>query len=460
MGDIGPHIYREATRRAHTQEARDEFYEAYLEARERNLKTFQESFQNARDWQSPGPALLSDDIANFSIYDAHYKEDPEWKDGNIARRKNGPVHVDDLVNAAHDNIWRTLEFYLKALGINSLDGRGFPVKAAVHVGQNYNNSYYTNGTLNFGDGDGKLFKDDAADLSVVAHEAGHGVVDKLLGGLIYWGQSGALNESLADILGVSALQYVVGARAVPESFWLFGQKSMVPYKNAQGKTIRPALRSLKAPGMAYVNHPIIGTDPQPADMGRYYMGSGDNYGVHINSGIPSHAYYLAATTLGERGWDIVLPVWIEAARVLPATASFKEFAEKTLSLAEKLFPKRADVKRAIRQAWNKVRVLGARAVEVEAVYELTDDLAERLEIEKSVFKKLRDTVLKATPELLEVPGVYRVAPGFEITEDLRITLNVIVYVSRRKSDWAEIPDSIGGYPVKTVYRAVLDDADF
>lgn len=450
--DIGPHIYREAFRRAHGDADRQDFYEAYVRARALNLRIFRESFQHAKAWRAPDFSVPADEIADFVIYDARNKDDPEWKDENIARRKKDPVHQDYIVNAAHDNITHSFKFYLKALAINSLDGKGMPIKAAVHVGKNYNNSYYTEGTVNFGDGNGMLFKDDAKDLTVVAHELGHGIVDYLLGGLIYWGQSGALNESLADILGVSAMQYVLGEKAVPESTWLFNQIGMVPYEDENGKIIHPALRSLKAPGTAYVNHPIIGTDPQPADMGKYYDGAQDNYGVHINSGIPNRAFYLAATALGGRGWDIALPIWIETARVLPAKTSFKDFAKKTLEVAEQLFPNRVDVKRSIRQAWNKVRVLGQRAVEVDEVYELTPEVEEALGLDPQVVTALRDTVAKATPDLLKIPDVLYVAPGFEIDENLYIKLEVVVYVSRRKRDWQEIPDEINGYPVKVVYR--------
>ena len=61
---------------------------------------------------------------------------------------------------------------------------------------------------------------------------------------------------------------------------------------------------MKAPGTAY-DDDVLGKDPQPATMDDYVRTGRDNGGVHINSGIPNHAFYLArhrhsAATPGRR----------------------------------------------------------------------------------------------------------------------------------------------------------------
>ncbi|MFX4416400.1 M4 family metallopeptidase, partial [Acinetobacter baumannii] len=81
--------------------------------------------------------------------------------------------------------------------------------------------------------------------------------------------------------------------------WLIGAGLLIP----KAGTNRTALRSMKAPGTAY-DDPILGKDPQPATMAGYYTGGGDNGGVHINSGIPNHAFYLAAIAIGGNSWDV------------------------------------------------------------------------------------------------------------------------------------------------------------
>ena len=67
---------------------------------------------------------------------------------------------------------------------------------------------------------------------------------------------------------------------------------------------------MTAPGTAY-DDPVLGKDPQPANMKDFYDGYDDNGGVHINSGIPNRAFALAAIAmrgqlLGEGGADLVL----------------------------------------------------------------------------------------------------------------------------------------------------------
>ena len=100
----------------------------------------------------------------------------------------------------------------------------------------------------------------------------------------------------------------------------------------QGK----ALRSLTAPGTAY-DDDVLGRDPQPAHMDDYVETSDDNGGVHINSGIPNHAFYLAADgarrpRVGARRAHLV-PHADRAARCRP-TADFATFAHATLAAAD------------------------------------------------------------------------------------------------------------------------------
>ena len=66
---------------------------------------------------------------------------------------------------------------------------------------------------------------------------------------------------------------------------------------------------MKEPGTAY-DDPILGKDPQPAHMRDYVVTLEDNGGVHINSGIPNHAFFLdgrghGRPCLGEGGPDLV-----------------------------------------------------------------------------------------------------------------------------------------------------------
>ena len=110
------------------------------------------------------------------------------------------------------------------------------------------------------------------------------------------------------------------------------------------------------PGSAY-DDPLIGKDPQPAHMDDYVRTHEDNGGVHINSGIPNRAFYLAATEIGGFAGDKAARIWYAALRDdrLSIRARFKEFAFLTYINAWNLFPD-GDEAKAVKSAWAQVGV--------------------------------------------------------------------------------------------------------
>ncbi len=122
-----------------------------------------------------------------------------------------------------------------------------------------------------------------------------------------------------------------------------------------------ALRSLEAPGTAY-DDPELGKDPQPATMDDYVVlphdQANDNGGVHINSGIPNHAFYLAATGIGGSAWDAAGQIWFDTmtAGGLPRDASFSGFAAATVSAARSRFGDGSAEAAAVETAWSQVQV--------------------------------------------------------------------------------------------------------
>jgi Zn-dependent metalloprotease len=117
---------------------------------------------------------------------------------------------------------------------------------------------------------------------------------------------------------------------------------------------RRALRSFAAPGTAYKNDPDLGTDPQPAHMKNKYTGEDDNGGVHINSGIPNHAFYLAARKIGGRAWEKTGKIWYGALRALSPKSGFREAAIATTEKAAALYG-RAEAA-AVKAAWSAVGI--------------------------------------------------------------------------------------------------------
>ncbi len=110
---------------------------------------------------------------------------------------------------------------------------------------------------------------------------------------------------------------------------------------------------MKAPGTAWER------DDQPATMDDYQVMTGDNGGVHVNSGIPNHAFYRAAEALGGHAWDRAGLVWYETLRDprLVPNASFRTFARLTLSASRRLYGRASEEEAAVRAAWRAVKVL-------------------------------------------------------------------------------------------------------
>jgi Zn-dependent metalloprotease len=114
---------------------------------------------------------------------------------------------------------------------------------------------------------------------------------------------------------------------------------------------------MKAPGTAY-DDKVLGKDPQPADMSGYVKTADDNGGVHLNSGIPNHAFYLAAIALGGNAWERAGQIWYDAVvgGSLPATSDFARFAAETTDAAVSRYGANSAEQRAVSTAWQKVGV--------------------------------------------------------------------------------------------------------
>lgn len=256
--------------------------------------------------------------------------------------------ADPSVNEAYDGAGATYDLYRDVYARNSIDDRGMRLDSTVHYGRGYDNAFWDGTQMVYGDGDGRLFGPFTACLEVIGHELGHGVIQHEAG-LEYRGQSGALNESFADVFGSLVRQRTLG-QTVEEADWLIGKGLFTKSVHGEG------LRSLKAPGTAY-DDPVLGRDPQPAHMSGFVRSDEDNGGVHVNSGIPNHAFYRAALEIGGRAWERAGWIWYVALRDhLRHDASFRAAAAATLRAGRDLFGEGSDEVRAVRSGWATVGV--------------------------------------------------------------------------------------------------------
>lgn len=277
------------------------------------------------------------------IYDMKSKRRP--LPGRLVRAEGDPPVKDPAVNEAYRHSGSTYDFYKKLFGRNSLDGAGMALKSSVHVGKNFNNAFWNGRQMAYGDGDRIIFKRFTRSLDVVGHELTHGVVSNTCR-LVYQDEPGALNEHLADVFG-SLIKQWRKKQTAKQATWLIGDDIIVPAQN------RDALRSMAAPGTAY-DDPIMGKDNQRAHMDDKYTGTSDYGGVHWNSGIPNHAFYLASYDIGGNAWDKMGSVWYDAMLALHPFSQFSEMASLTTQIAGTKFGSGSNVQKAIKKAWKAV----------------------------------------------------------------------------------------------------------
>ena len=252
------------------------------------------------------------------------------------------------VNQAYDHAGAARDFLADVFGRNGADNAGMTVNVNVNFDVNFNNAFWDGVRLTMGNGDGVIFVDFSASPDVMGHELGHGVV-QFTANLDYFSQSGALNESFADVLGSLTEQRLRG-EDFDSANWLIGDEIMAPGLYGE------ALRSMAHPGTAY-NNSILGKDPQPGHMDDYYAGPADNQGVHINSGIPNRAFYLTASELGT---EAAGQIWYAGLQNLWPTAVFTD-AAAVLAAQARILARDNKVPRqaaqVVRSAWRAVGVV-------------------------------------------------------------------------------------------------------
>jgi bacillolysin len=186
-------------------------------------------------------------------------------------------------------------------------------------------------------------------LDIVAHELSHGVT-QYTSDLIYLNESGALNEAFSDIMGTS----------VEFFFQPPGNGSMQADYTMGEDVIRPG-------GIRSLSNPALLGDPD--HYSKRFLGADDNGGVHTNSTIASHAFYLAieggtnATSglsvqgVGAANREQIEKVFYRGfTELMPANATFSVARAVTIQAARDLYGAGGNVERAVTDAWTAVGV--------------------------------------------------------------------------------------------------------
>ncbi|GAA1476804.1 hypothetical protein GCM10009623_12500 [Nocardioides aestuarii] len=330
---VPPYLLAELARRG-TLDA------GYVDACLRVDTTFRERRGPGRDGGTPPRA-------GDARWTVHTSDGSERLPGEPVRREGEPATGDEAVDEAAAGITATLDLFRDDFARDSYDAAGAKLLLTVHYGRDYANAFWDGTHLVFGDGDGRVFRRFTRAIDVLAHEFTHAVTEHTAG-LVYRGQSGALNESVSDVFAICLKQRVLGQDSSSGS-WLIGEEIFVPGVEARG------LRDMERPGTAY-DDPRLGKDPQPAHLDDYVETSDDNGGVHLNSGIPNRAFVLAARAIGGDTATGAGRVWYDALTSgdLTPTSDFAAFAAVTVAVA-------GDHADAVTAAWEGVGVTPGRS---------------------------------------------------------------------------------------------------
>lgn len=297
----------------------------------------------------------------LTVSDRASDTDNHWTDG---------AAVDAHVYAG----W-TYDYLFKQFGRQGADDQNHRIVSLVHpvrredllrhpssiVSLFYlNAAYFGDGLMMFGEGlpagyvrasDRKRVNYWSTAIDIVAHELAHGLT-QYSSNLIYRNESGALNEAFSDIIG-TGVEFFFQSRGdgLLKADWLHGEDAVTPGGN----------RSLENP-RAYGH-------PDHYSLRRFIGTAIDNGGVHTNSSIVNHAFYLAieggrnrTSGLSVEGVGFANHAQIEKvfyrafAYILTATADFAMARAATIQSARDLHGAASAVERAVTQAWTAVGV--------------------------------------------------------------------------------------------------------
>jgi len=193
-------------------------------------------------------------------------------DNNWTAAEYNNANKDNAALDAHWGAMMTYDYFKEVHNRNSFDNQGSVIKNYVHYGSNYGNAFWDGHVMTYGDGNSQY--DAYTSLDVIAHEIGHGVT-QYTAGLVYQGQSGALNESISDIWGACVDNYA-GGRTF---FAIWTHDDDINLSNLSTNE-------------RFLWNPKLGGQPDTYNGTNWYTGNNNNIGIHTNSGVFNFWFYV------------------------------------------------------------------------------------------------------------------------------------------------------------------------
>ena len=241
--------------------------------------------------------------ADREIYDLEC--DNDLPGDKIREGSDGPSGNQD-VDDAYDNLGTVYDYYSDRFNQDSFDDHGATIMASV----NFCADPGQRGTVSYWDGERIRFAPGSADaLDTAAHEFTHAITEHTAG-LEYKCQPGALNEAISDMFAYN----------------------MDPDDTTYGEDRDAgAIRDYADPGRFGQPGHVDDYDATPNDG----TTATDYGGVHTNSGIPNHAYYLLDQRVGFEKAEQIL--WKTVTEKLDHDSDFNDFRAAMLESARELY---------------------------------------------------------------------------------------------------------------------------
>ncbi len=270
--------------------------------------------------------------------------------GTLRRSEGGAATGDNHVDRNYAHLKTTYDCYQTVFGRDSYNNAGAQLRSTVHYGSNYVNAFWNGSQMVYGDGNGVDSGPLGEDLDVTVHELTHAVTD-YESELIYANESGALNEGMSDIFAAVCESWTRNW-AMDADVWKIGEDIWTP--NTSGDALR-YMANPTQDGSSYDYYP------------ERYTGTGDNGGVHWNSGIANLAFKLLSTggthprskttvNVPGVGVEVAGRIFYQAnANFLTASTTFAQAKTFTVQAAASLGYD-ATIQDAVAKAWEAVGV--------------------------------------------------------------------------------------------------------
>jgi Zn-dependent metalloprotease len=245
---------------------------------------------------------------------------------------------------------KSWDFYKNVYGRNGIDGAGTATYSRVHIGNAYDNAFWSDSCFCMTYGDGTSFTTLTA-LDVAGHEMSHGVCARTAN-LAYSGESGGLNESNSDIFGTMIEFYARGGSGATignsGGNWTIGEQ-------------------LSTTPLRYMYKPSL--DGASPDAWSSTVGSLD---VHYSSGPMNRCFYflsVGATTTGNTsstylpsgmtgiGNDKASAIWFRALTTyLTSSSNYAAARTAAISAAKDLYTAGSPEEQAVWNAFHGINV--------------------------------------------------------------------------------------------------------